>query len=292
MEYEAYLSMLRKSIDRIKADFDFSADIDHNTSKGTFREEVIKKFLRPFLPNAYGLSGGQAFDKEGSISKQLDVVIYDALFSYIAPYLDDFIYFPCESIYGVIEVKSVLNQDSFIAAAENIASVKKLKRDVISEYMVSPIKPLSIKDMHWEIEATTEFLGVIFAYTGATAASIFRYLEALKVRRDCLPNIIVLFSEKSIITRYQKLDDGQYSIHPLKEFDGFICIHYDNDFLAELLLLLFISLRSIELKAMDIQLLEKSITQKALSKYSDVIPNVIIKNDQVLELDHEADKNK
>ncbi len=91
---------------------------------------------------------------------------------------------------------------------------------------------------------------------------------------------------------YRKLTNGEYTIHPLKEFDGFICINYDNDFLAEFLLLLFISLRSIELKAMDIHLLEKSISQKALSKYSGVIPSVIIEKDQVLGFDHKADNNK
>ena len=89
MDY--YIEMLRKSIARIEADFEFSTIIDHNASKGTFREQIVQKFLRPFLPNAYGISGGQAFDLDGAISKQLDVVIYDALHSYVAPYMDDFI---------------------------------------------------------------------------------------------------------------------------------------------------------------------------------------------------------
>ena len=73
MDY--YIEMLRKSIARIEADFEFSTIIDHNASKGTFREQIVQKFLRPFLPNAYGISGGQAFDPDGAISKQLDVVI-------------------------------------------------------------------------------------------------------------------------------------------------------------------------------------------------------------------------
>ena len=75
MEY--YFEMLRKSIARIQADFDFSATIDHNVSKGTFREYIVKHFLRPFFPSAYGISGGQAFDSNEEISRQLDIVIYD-----------------------------------------------------------------------------------------------------------------------------------------------------------------------------------------------------------------------
>lgn len=86
-----YLEMLRKSIKRIEADFDFSAMIDHNCSKGTFREQILENFLKPFLPGCYGVSGGQAFDNDGNISKQLDIVVYDFLFSYLAPYMEDFI---------------------------------------------------------------------------------------------------------------------------------------------------------------------------------------------------------
>ena len=127
MDY--YIEMLRKCIARIEADFEFSTIIDHNASKGTFREQIVQKFLRPFLPNAYGISGGQAFDLDGAISKQLDVVIYDALHSYVAPYMDDFIYFPCESVYGNIEIKSTLDKKSFMESLENIASLKALKRD-------------------------------------------------------------------------------------------------------------------------------------------------------------------
>lgn len=104
-----YLEMLRKSIKRVEADFNFTALIDHNSSKGSVREYIIKNFLRPFLPKCYGISGGQAFDTNGLVSKQLDVVLYDDLHSYIAPYIDDFIYFPCESIYGNIEIKSNLD---------------------------------------------------------------------------------------------------------------------------------------------------------------------------------------
>ena len=83
-----YLEMLRKSIKRIEADFDFSAIIDHNCSKGTFREQILKNFLRPFLPGCYGVSGGQAFDNDGKISKQLDVVVYSTLSTYVRNLID------------------------------------------------------------------------------------------------------------------------------------------------------------------------------------------------------------
>jgi len=256
-----YLEMLRKSIKRIEADFDFSAIIDHNCSKGTFREQILKNFLRPFLPGCYGVSGGQAFDNDGNISKQLDVVVYDSLFSYLAPYMDDFIYFPCESIFGNIEIKSSLNKQSFNDAVENIASLKKLSRKAIDSYYVNPMKPLSINNVNWNIQAYSEYLGVIFAYESVSSSTVLQYINDGigdgTMDRDKLPNIIVLFKEQKIIIRYHQCEDGKYAIHPLGKFDGYLVEECGENVLSEFLILLFVALRSIELRALDIEQLSK-----------------------------------
>lgn len=256
-----YLEMLRKSIKRIEADFDFSAIIDHNCSKGTFREQILKNFLKPFLPGCYGVSGGQAFDNDGNISKQLDVVVYDSLFSYLAPYMDDFIYFPCESIYGNIEIKSSLNKQSFNDAVENIASLKKLSRKAIDSYYVNPMKPLSINNVNWNIQAYSEYLGVIFAYESVSSSTVLQYINDGigdgTMDRDKLPNIIVLFKEQKIIIRYHQCEDGKYAIHPLGKFDGYLVEECGENVLSEFLILLFVALRSIELRALDIEQLSK-----------------------------------
>jgi len=256
-----YLEMLRKSIKRIEADFDFSAIIDHNCSKGTFREQILKNFLKPFLPGCYGVSGGQAFDNDGNISKQLDVVVYDSLFSYLAPYMDDFIYFPCESIFGNIEIKSSLNKQSFNDAVENIASLKKLSRKAIDSYYVNPMKPLSINNVNWNIQAYSEYLGVIFAYESVSSSTVLQYINDGigdgTMDRDKLPNIIVLFKEQKIIIRYHQCEDGKYAIHPLGKFDGYLVEECGENVLSEFLILLFVALRSIELRALDIEQLSK-----------------------------------
>lgn len=278
MDY--YIEMIRKCIARIEADFEFSAIIDHNSAKGAFREEIVKKFFRPFLPNAYGISGGQAFGADGTISKQLDVVIYDAIYSYIAPYMKDFAYFPCESVYGNIEIKSVLNSQSFKEAVENIASLKALKRERIETYYVNPIKKLELKGFSWDIEQTNEYFGVIFAYESVEPKTVMEYIiKAVKedgFDREKLPNIIVLFKEKVIISRFHKCGEGKYEIHPLKHFEGYCMLNCGKDLLSEFLILLLIMLRCIELKAMDIETLSKKIHTQILSKSEGIIPNIII----------------
>lgn len=280
MDY--YIEMLRKCIARIEADFEFSTIIDHNASKGTFREQIVQKFLRPFLPNAYGISGGQAFDLDGAISKQLDVVIYDALHSYVAPYMDDFIYFPCESVYGNIEIKSTLDKKSFMESLENIASLKALKRDSINTYYVNPIKELRINNVTWDIQATNEYFGVIFAYESVKPRTVLKYIEeAVKkesIDRNNLPNVIVLFKERVIISRICKCSEDEcvYELHPLKDFIGYYMMDYGDDLLPEFLVLLLVMLRCIELKAMDLELLSKRLHVRTFSKYEGIIPHIFI----------------
>lgn len=278
MDY--YVEMLRKCVSRIEADYDFSSIIEHNGSKGAFRELILKKFLRPFLPKAYGVSGGLAFDVSGAISKQLDIVIYDAIYSYIAPYSDDFIYFPCESVYGNIEIKSYLDKHAFVESIRNIDSLKKLKRNAIDTYQVTPIKELRINNVTWNIQATNEYFGVIFAYDSVSSDRVMEYItNAVKeeqIPRDNLPNVIVLLKEQVIITRFHRCDDGQYAIHPLKQFDGFLKIQYADDVLTEFIILLFIMLRSIELKAMDIEKLSAKVQTEALNRIKGIVPHVIV----------------
>lgn len=119
-----YFSALKRSGKILEAYFEQSKDILHSGSKGIIRENIIDKVIRPFLPSCYGLSGGEVFDSAGNVSKQLDLVVYDSIFSYYIPYIDNFIQFPCESIYGNIEIKSFLDKEELNTAIENIKSMK------------------------------------------------------------------------------------------------------------------------------------------------------------------------
>lgn len=66
-----YYSALIKSGEIFEGYFEQSKNILHNDSKGTVRENIVNKVIRPFLPACYGLSGGEAFDNEGDTSKEL-----------------------------------------------------------------------------------------------------------------------------------------------------------------------------------------------------------------------------
>lgn len=105
----------------------------HTTEKGMRRESVLGQFLARHLPPCYGVSRGEVVAAHGAISRQVDVVVYDA---FHAPLLQDSEVsrvFPAECVYAAIEVKPALNRESLAEAVRNVASVKRLDRSAIVE---------------------------------------------------------------------------------------------------------------------------------------------------------------
>lgn len=193
-----YFSALKRSGKILEAYFEQSKDILHSGSKGTIRENIIDKVIRPFLPSCYGLSGGEAFDSAGNVSKQLDLVVYDSIFSYYIPYIDNFIQFPCESIYGNIEIKSFLDKEELNKAIENIRSMKCLKRKGTHSWTVTPQVSIQVCGKPDDTDRNPYF-GVIFAYDSLKADTILEHISKINLSPKLLPNAIILYSEKSII---------------------------------------------------------------------------------------------
>ena len=75
------LQALRNATAHLEASFEDSKLFSQNLDRGEHREEIIKEFLRPFLPKCYGLNSGEVFSKDGKQSRQIDIVIYDDVFS-------------------------------------------------------------------------------------------------------------------------------------------------------------------------------------------------------------------
>ena len=85
----------------------------HWGEEGRYKEEILKKTLRKFLPN--NVSVGTGFvTTVADISKQLDIIIYDnnvpLLFSE-----GDFIITTPSNVLGIIEVKSNLDTSTLKA---------------------------------------------------------------------------------------------------------------------------------------------------------------------------------
>lgn len=103
--------------------------VPHPGELGIGREEIIRRFLRTYLSARFDISTGFVFDSKGNLSKQLDIIIANAL---VCPRFETAggnRFYPCESVVAVGEVKSSLTSDAELQAAlANLESVKDLDR--------------------------------------------------------------------------------------------------------------------------------------------------------------------
>lgn len=96
-------------------------------------------------------------DSTGNVSEQMDVVIYDAIYTPFIFKQDGFMYIPAESVYAVFEVKQDV-EGHIEYAAKKVESVRKLKRTSIS--MVSSGKTTPAR-------ALTKIIGGILTTTSS-----------------------------------------------------------------------------------------------------------------------------
>ncbi|MBL7223599.1 MAG: hypothetical protein ISS72_07090 [Candidatus Brocadiae bacterium] len=104
----------------------------HGGEKGRRRENVFRDFLRHHLPAAYGVGTGEVVAASGDVSRQVDILIYDALHAPLLLEAGGSAVFAAESIYAAIEVKPLLDRAKASEAVDNIASVKVLPRTALA----------------------------------------------------------------------------------------------------------------------------------------------------------------
>ncbi len=103
--------------------------IEHPVGNGDNSEGAWKQFFKKILPKKYGVDNGFVIDSEGNVSDQIDLIIYDDLYSpYIMSSGSELKYIPAEAVYAVIEIKPCVNKAYLEYANKKIESVKKLKR--------------------------------------------------------------------------------------------------------------------------------------------------------------------
>lgn len=114
---------------KLLADFDqIQAQIKHAGERGEQRERALRAFLAKYLPKKYSLGTGHVIDRKGNISKQCDIVIYDAFNCPLLLAEEGYQLFPIEAVFGVIEVKSVFDATTIAESVQSIQSVKRLER--------------------------------------------------------------------------------------------------------------------------------------------------------------------
>ena len=100
----------------------------HSGTKGDNTESNWINWFREYLPKRYKVDKGVVIDSSGKQSEQIDLIIYDAQYSYLVFRQNDTLLIPAESVYAVFEVKQNLNKERIEYAGAKAKSVRELLR--------------------------------------------------------------------------------------------------------------------------------------------------------------------
>jgi len=243
-----FIEALRSSTSKLYSELEDSKLYGHSGDKGEFREQIISKLLRQFLPSCYGLKSGEVFSQDGESSKQIDIVIYDTVYSHVLFKDKSNSLFPCESVYGEIEVKSNLSSDELDKSIDNIASLKNLKREESTFQDITPFYNLALspESFRFPKEKRNPYLGVIYGYNGISYETLMKTIDKKMetTKRELMPDLIFNQNKKYMIV---KTKEGRHTMQ--SDFDGYSYLDAGDDILPIMFLILNSYLNTIRLKA-------------------------------------------
>ena len=110
----------------------FNREFPHAGLVGSENENAIAEVIRQFLPPRFGVEvNALVIDRFGKVSRQADIVIYDA--ERQASFFRKV--FPVEIVFAVIEVKTSMSSTEAKGAMANLASVSELEfRPALTPY--------------------------------------------------------------------------------------------------------------------------------------------------------------
>jgi hypothetical protein len=134
MEKPSISRLLSDAAQLLRSEFEFIRKSNlHSAEKGSEVEDILRAFLNQHMPQRYRAGSGFIIDNTNEISRQTDVIIYDALSSPLYRASEKTQIVPADTVACVIEVKTALNKNDLEDAFKKIASCKSLKKTPLSE---------------------------------------------------------------------------------------------------------------------------------------------------------------
>ena len=124
---DVFRAVLDEAAKKLALSSQEAVSFEHRGIRGDERAAALAEFLRTHLPRNFDVKKGEAIDFSDTRTGQLDLVVYDQAGS--SPILvgNENILLPCESLYVVIEVKTVLTQDELNGAYRSASKVRCLR---------------------------------------------------------------------------------------------------------------------------------------------------------------------
>ena len=125
---------------RLVREFDEARAATSPTAVGDAMETPVRRQLEQLLPRGIAVGSGFVIDSYGATSSQTDIVLYERD---ICPVFSinetpGTTYYPCEGVIAVGQVKSILTRRLLEEEFTKIASVKKLRRYPVHDFMPHP----------------------------------------------------------------------------------------------------------------------------------------------------------
>lgn len=149
-----------------------AAVFTHPGTKGDATEANWIDWFRKYLPNRYAVDKAIIIDSTGKSSDQIDLVIYDAQYSYLVFRQHDYKLIPAESVYAVFEVKQDLNKTHMEYAQNKAESVRSLFRSSVAiQYAGGKFSP---KPLH---EILAGILTTRSSWVAPIAPDVVKYIN-------------------------------------------------------------------------------------------------------------------
>ena len=151
--------------------------------------------------------------------------------------------FPCESVFGSIEVKSSLNSKEVLdVAVENIQSLKSLKREDTDFLDVTPTSRINVGEgLTYDKTKANPYLGIVFALDGMDGETVCNHLiQHASEQRETLPDYVFNLKKQYMVSRWRgDLSKENPAIDcRVGDYNGFMLVPLGEDTLPTLYLVL------------------------------------------------------
>ncbi|MGC3818446.1 DUF6602 domain-containing protein [Acinetobacter sp. G11] len=194
-EFQGLGNELVISQEEIMTQYNKSKGMKHTRDLGNHREEILREYLlnSNLVPSKYRISqtSSRVTDTNGNYSRELDILLTNNDENIILMKRGKSLeVHPVENTYGTIQVKSKLTLNELESAFENIASYKKLRKNLTNH----------------SSGFSNEGFGIIFAYTtDFDHTQLNTHISSLKdhYSSDLLPNAICILDHGFFLPFHQ-----------------------------------------------------------------------------------------
>lgn len=152
---------------------------------GDKRENLIREFIRPFLPGCFDLKRGRIIDCKGLISSEFDLIVHHK--DYCPYWFEDHwherVFIPVEAVIATIEIKSRISKKQIENASNALDTLEPMKRffKCFSHYKrtLPTASHRIFEDGICAFETTQgieKIIGAIIYFDGLKAATVKKHL--------------------------------------------------------------------------------------------------------------------